>query len=269
MAAPSIGLLCPLLHAVVLLCTALTKELAMKPRILDIVEDMEATYAHLVNTWFTHYHYETFITHLVHNVFDKDPSQRTISLNATYIVLFKNHRAMSWVSHLDNQVYLSGNGILAAAFCDAIVMCTVSYVVIDFNQLMPKKFCICNTLFPNEDIPEVATYWPTYKEWENTKDQAEIPVPSFNSTPSPWQESVTTTATAMMMTKISPRTMASRIAGWTPRHNGTTTTSKSNSGADLTAWSIATFAGMLTPNVSCTIIHCGWVTGTWPSLSST
>ena len=129
------------------------------------------------NSWI----FESTWTHF----FDKDPHHRTISLDATYIVPLKNHRAISWVSHLYNQVYFSGNGILAAAFFDAIVMCTVSYAVIDFNQSIPKKFCLCNTLFPNKDIPDGATNWPTYKEWENTKDQAEIPGPSFDSTPSP------------------------------------------------------------------------------------
>ena len=109
-----------------------SKELAMKLRAIVIVDDMEAIYAHLVSTWFTH-HYETFITHLVQNVFDKDPSHRTISLDATYIVLFKNHRDMSGVSHSNKQVSLSGNGILTATYLDATVMCTLSYVVIDFN----------------------------------------------------------------------------------------------------------------------------------------
>ena len=109
-----------------------SKELAMKLRAIVIVDDMEAIYAHLVSTWFTH-HYETFITHLVQNVFDKDPSHSTIGLDTTYIVLFKNHRDMSGVSHSNKQVSLSGNGILTATYLDATVMCTLSYVVIDFN----------------------------------------------------------------------------------------------------------------------------------------
>ena len=130
---------------------------------------------------------------------------------------------------------------------------------------MTKKICRCNTLFPNVDILEAATYWPTYKEWEKTKGQFEIPAPSFESMPSPWQVSATATATTMMMTKISPPTMADYSAGWTPLHSGTTTittASKSSSGGELKAWSLANFAGMQTPYASCIIAHCGWVTRT-------
>ena len=87
------------------------------------------------------------------HVCDKDPSHRTISLDATYIVPLKNHRAIPWVSHLDNQVYPSGNGNLAAAFFDPIVMCTVSYVVIDFNQSIPKNFASATPCSPTRTFP--------------------------------------------------------------------------------------------------------------------
>ena len=59
---------------------------------------------------------------------------------------------------------------------------------------MTKKNCLCNTLFPNLDILEASTYWPTYKEWEKTKGQFEIPAPSFESMPSPWQVSASAPA---------------------------------------------------------------------------
>ena len=98
-----------------------TEQLTMQPGTLVIVDDMQATHAHLVSPWFTRWahHYDSSIIHLVQNVFDKDPSHRTISLNATYIVLFKNPRDMSQVSHLDKQVYPGGNGLLTIAYRDA------------------------------------------------------------------------------------------------------------------------------------------------------
>ena len=85
-----------------------TEQLIMEPGTLVIVDDMQATHARLVSSWFTRraHHHDSSIIHLVQNVFDKDPSHRTISLNATYIVLFKNPRDMSQVSHLDKQVSL-------------------------------------------------------------------------------------------------------------------------------------------------------------------
>ena len=67
------------------------EQLTMEPGTL------QATHAHLVSAWFTckSHHYDTSIIHLVQNVFNKDPSHGTISLNAIYIVLVKNPRAMS------------------------------------------------------------------------------------------------------------------------------------------------------------------------------
>ena len=86
------------------------QQLTTEPGTLVIVHDMQATHSHLLSSWFTHgaHHYDTSIIHLVQNVFDKDPSHWTISLNATYIVLFKNSRDMSQVSHLDKQVNPGG-----------------------------------------------------------------------------------------------------------------------------------------------------------------
>ena len=124
---------------------------------------MQETHPHLVSSWFTRgaHHYDSSIIHLVQNVFDKDPSCRTIHLNATCIVLFKNPRDMSQVSHLDKQVYLGGNGLLTAAYRDAMSSRTHSYMAIDFNQSTPEKFRLRNTLFPDEDFPEAFVYGPT------------------------------------------------------------------------------------------------------------
>ena len=140
-----------------------TEQLTTEPGTLVIVDNMQATQARLVSSWFTRraHHYDSSIIHLVQNVFDKDPSHRTISLNATYIVLFKNPRDMSQVSHLDKQVYPGGNGLLTAACRDATSSRAHSYVVIDFNQSTPEKFRLRNTLFPDEDFPEAFACGPT------------------------------------------------------------------------------------------------------------
>ena len=76
-----------------------------------------STTSRQTSAWFMHksHHYDVSIIHLVKNIWDKDPNDRTISLNATFIILFKNPSHMSQISHLDKQVYLSGNGLLRAA----------------------------------------------------------------------------------------------------------------------------------------------------------
>ena len=74
---------------------------------LIIVDDMQATHASIISSWFTRrsHHHDTSVIYLVQNVFDKDPEHRTISLNATYIVLFTNPIDRSQVTHLDKQIY--------------------------------------------------------------------------------------------------------------------------------------------------------------------
>ena len=142
-----------------------TDAFTTEPGTLVIVDDMQATHARLVSAWFTRksHHCDTSIIHLVQNVFDKDPSHRTISLNATYIVLFKNPRDMSQVSHLDHQAYPGGGGILTAAYRDATATRPHSYVVMDFNQSTPEKLRLRNTLFPEDDFPEAVAYSPMHQ----------------------------------------------------------------------------------------------------------
>ena len=76
-----------------------------------------STTSRQTSAWFMRksHHYDVSIIHLVKNIWDKDPNDRTISLNANFIILFKNPSHMSQISHLDKQVYLSGNGLLRAA----------------------------------------------------------------------------------------------------------------------------------------------------------
>ena len=141
-------------------CDHFTDALTTPAGTLIIVDDMQATHAGAVSAWFTRksHHYDTSVIHLVQNVFDKDPEHRTISLNATYIVLFKNPRDKSQVTHLDKQVYPGGQGLLTAAYRDATRQAPHSYIVIDFNQSTPEKFRLRNTLFPDEDFPNAVAY---------------------------------------------------------------------------------------------------------------
>ena len=69
-----------------------------------IMNDMQPTHPCLVSDWFTHkFHlYVISILYLGQNVSHKDPSHRTISLNANYVVRFKNPmtcpRSPTWTS---------------------------------------------------------------------------------------------------------------------------------------------------------------------------
>ena len=123
-----------------------------------IMNDMQVTHPCLVSAWFTHkFHlYDISIIYLVQNVSHKDPSHSTISLNANYVILFKNPRDMSQISHLDKHVYSGGNGILTAAFQDTTIMRAPSYIELTST----RQFRLHNTLILDEDFPEALAHRP-------------------------------------------------------------------------------------------------------------
>ena len=51
------------------------------------------------------HHQDLSVLHLVQNVFDKNKHTRTISLNAHYLILFKNPQDASQITHLAKQMY--------------------------------------------------------------------------------------------------------------------------------------------------------------------
>ena len=156
-----------------------------------------STTSRQTSAWFMRksHHYDASIIHLLKNVRDKDPSDRTISLNATFIILFKNPSHMSQISHLDKQVYLSGNGLLRAAYCDATTTRAHGYMVIDFHSAISEKFRLRSTVYSDEDFPEALACGPTSKPWTGRwtsnmgyTDHPGVAVASFAATHSPWQQ---------------------------------------------------------------------------------
>lgn len=138
----------------------LTDSFETSPGTLVVIDDMQASHAAIVSAWFTRksHHLDSSIVYLVQNVFDKSVHHRTISLNSTYIVLFKNPRDGTQISHLDRQVFPGGGGLLSAAYRDITQNAPHSYVVADFNQDTPDAIRLRSTLFPHDDFPRAFTY---------------------------------------------------------------------------------------------------------------
>ena len=130
-------------------------DLKTKPGTLLIVDDLQSSHSEEMLAWFTKksHHMDTSVIYLVQNIFDRTPSHRTISLNATHIVLFKNPRDASQVTHLDKQVFPGAGGFLTEAYRTVTGDKPHSYIVIDFNQSTPEHFRLRNTLFLLSDFP--------------------------------------------------------------------------------------------------------------------
>ena len=130
-------------------------DLKTKPHTLMIVDDLQSSHSGEMLSVFTKksHHMNTSVIYLIQNVFDRTPSHRTISLNATHIILFKNPRDSSQVTHLDKQVFPGAGGFLTEAYRAVTTDKPHTYIVIDFNQSTPEHFRLRNTLFPLSDFP--------------------------------------------------------------------------------------------------------------------
>ena len=93
-----------------------TNKWSMELGTLVIMDDMQATHTCLVSTWWVRktHHYDTSIIHLVQNIFDKDPSHRTINLNVTC-----SRTPGTCPSSPTSNYKVYTNGILMGALCPA------------------------------------------------------------------------------------------------------------------------------------------------------
>jgi len=81
---------------------------------------------------------------LLHNVFA--PKLRTIALNTTYLIFFKQPRDNSTISILAKQMFPGQNSFLVEAY----KFCTKdphSYIFFDLSQIQNEKFRVRNNIF--------------------------------------------------------------------------------------------------------------------------
>ena len=78
----------------------------------------------------------TTVLFLVQNLFHKNKESRTISLNSQYMVVFKNPRDASQMSHLARHMYPGRVKFVHEAFKDAMSV-PYGYLLVDLKQDMP------------------------------------------------------------------------------------------------------------------------------------
>ena len=122
-----------------------------KKRTLVIIDDLMTETDKSVSNLFTKgsHHRNLSILHLVQNVFDKNKHTRTISLNAHYLVIFKNPRDASQVTHLAKQMYPGHVRYLQEVFGDATSE-AYGYLFIDLKQETPEHLRLRTKIMPNE-----------------------------------------------------------------------------------------------------------------------
>ena len=95
------------------------------------------------------HHRNAVVIMLAQNLFCSREGFRTISLNATYICLFKNPRDASQISHFAKQYSPGAVGWVVGAFREA-TQNAHSYLMFDTHQLTPNWMRVRSRLLPHE-----------------------------------------------------------------------------------------------------------------------
>ena len=95
------------------------------------------------------HHRNISVIYIVQNLFDKNKEHRTISLNAHYLIIFKNPRDNSQIVHLAKQMYPGEVDYVREAFTLATSQAH-GYLLVDLKQCTPDTLRLRSYIFPGE-----------------------------------------------------------------------------------------------------------------------
>lgn len=122
-----------------------------KEATLMIVDDLMSETNQLVANIFTKisHHRNISVLYLTQNLFDKNKYARTISLNAHYIVLFKNPRDAGQFAMLARQMYPNGWKFAVDGYQDATNV-PYGYLLVDLKPNQDEHYRLRTNIFPGE-----------------------------------------------------------------------------------------------------------------------
>ena len=125
-------------------------------RNLIVIDDLMTETDERVTTLFTKksHHKNTSVLYLVQNLFPKNKESRTISLNTHYMVVFKNPRDATQMSHLARQMYPRRTKFALDAFKDATTV-PYGYLLVDLKQDTSEDMRLRACIFPDDDVQYV------------------------------------------------------------------------------------------------------------------
>ena len=125
-------------------------------RNLIVIDDLMAETNERVTTLFTKksHHRNTSVLYLIQNLFPKNKESRTISLNTHYMVVFKNPRDATQMSHLARQMYPGRAKFVQEAF-KYTTRLPYGYLLVDLKQDTPEDMRLRTAIFPDDDVQYV------------------------------------------------------------------------------------------------------------------
>ena len=131
----------------------LLQSLDRRQRTLVVIDDLmsESGNNTKVTELFTKgsHHRNLSVILILHNLFYKGREMRTISLNAHYMVLFKNPRDASQINHLARQMYPRKTKYMMEAYRDATSI-PYGYLLIDLKPDTEESLRLRTNIFPGE-----------------------------------------------------------------------------------------------------------------------
>jgi hypothetical protein len=120
---------------------------------LVIVDDMMREADSRVSDLFTKgsHHRNMSVFFITQNLFHQGRGQRDISLNAHYIVCFKNPRDRAQIKHLARQLYPENSKYVEEAYNDATRE-PHGYLLIDLKQSTPDEMRLRSAIFPDDPV---------------------------------------------------------------------------------------------------------------------
>ena len=127
------------------------QDLDFTKRRLVIIDDLMNETDESVTRLFTKgsHHQNMSVMYIVQNLFAKSKEQRTISLNAHYLVIFKNPRDVSQIIHLGKQMFPGQPEYIREAFKSATAEAH-GYLLLDLRQGTPDTLRLRTNIFPEE-----------------------------------------------------------------------------------------------------------------------
>lgn len=120
-------------------------------RRLLIIDDMMSEKDERISKIFTKksHHRNLSVVYIVQNLFSKSKENRTININSQYMVLFKNPRDASTVTHLARQMYPGNVQYMQEAFSDSTSK-PYGYLLVDLKQDTPEHMRLRTNIFPGQ-----------------------------------------------------------------------------------------------------------------------
>ena len=120
------------------------------PLLLVIDDQMQEVNSRITNLFTKGSHHRNIsVIYIVQNLFDKGKEHRTISLNAHYLVVFKNPRDGSQIIHLAKQLYPGKTKYVRHTF-ELATRLPHGYLLVDLKQATPEGFRLRSHIFPGE-----------------------------------------------------------------------------------------------------------------------